>query len=151
MGPERPRGRPVLGPENAATVRGAAVSPDVPEIGWVFRHLLSTKRRASASRENPKKRKLFFESRRLQRSCLSSSVHQTMHGPRRRLCSLCSISRPLAGQVRRDRPHGRKYGHEQAEQAQKRAAGRDVDRGFPPEAKFRRRSARAVLELLVRA
>ena len=54
-------------------------------------------------------------------------------------------------QVRRDRPHGRKYGHEQAEQAQKRAAGRDVDRGFPPEAKFRRRSARAVLELLVRA
>ena len=29
LGPERPRGRPVLGPENAATVRGAAVSPGV--------------------------------------------------------------------------------------------------------------------------
>ena len=48
LSPERPRGHPVLGPENAATVRGAAVSPDAPEIGWVPRHLPSTIRRALA-------------------------------------------------------------------------------------------------------
>ena len=84
----------MLGPENAATVRGAAVSPDVPETGWVSRRLLSTNRRASASRENPKKRKLFFESRRLQRSCLSSSVHQTMDLDA--VCARCALSPALS-------------------------------------------------------
>ena len=58
------------------------------------------------------------------------------NGPRRRLCSLCSIARLLAGQVRRGRPRGRKYDHKQAEQAQKRAAGRDVDYGFSSRSKI---------------
>ena len=58
------------------------------------------------------------------------------NGPRRRLCSLCSIARPLADQVRQGRPQDRKYGHEQAEQVQKRAAGRDVDYGFSSRSKI---------------
>ena len=85
----------MLGPENAATVRGAAVSPDVRETGWVSHRLLSANRRASASRENPKKRKLFFESRRLQPILpLSSSVHQTMDLDA--VCARCALSPALS-------------------------------------------------------
>ena len=83
---------------------------------------------------------------------LSSSVHQTMDLDA--VCARCALSPALslikyvkAGR----RTANSKYGHEQAEQVQKRAAGRDVDYGFPPEAKFRRRSDRAVLELPFRA
>ena len=60
----------------------------------MLHHLASANRRASASRENPKKRKLFFESRRLQRSCLSSSVHQTMDLDA--VCARCALSTALS-------------------------------------------------------
>ena len=100
---------------------------------------------------NPKETQAFFCEPQASADLASLLLSAPDNGPRRRLCSLCSIARPLADQVRQGRPQDRKYGHEQAEQVQKRAAGRDVDYGFPPEAKFRRRSDRAVLELPFRA
>ena len=61
----------------------------------MLHHLASTNRRASASRENPKKRKLFFVSRRLQPILpLSSSVHQTMDLDA--VCARCALSPALS-------------------------------------------------------
>ena len=85
----------MLSPENAATVRGKALSRLALSTGGLPCGAVSTNRRASASRGNPKKRKLFFVSRRLQPILpLSSSVHQTMDLDA--VCARCALSPALS-------------------------------------------------------
>ena len=114
-------------------------------------HLASTNRRASASRENPKKRKLFFESRRLQPILpLSSSVHQTMDLDA--VCARCALL-PAFSLVKYVEA-GREAANMTTNKPSKRKnelLGATWITDFPPEAKFRRRSDHAVLELPFRA
>ena len=85
----------MLGPENAATVRGAACLEGVLSFQGGCSYVRHGLRRLSASRENPKKRKLFFVSRRLQPILpLSSSVHQTMDLDA--VCARCALSPALS-------------------------------------------------------
>ena len=117
----------------------------------MLHHLASTNRRASASRENPKKRKLFFESRRLQPILpLSSSVHQTMDLDA--VCARCALS-PALSLIKYVKA-GRRTANTATNKPSKcknELLGATWITDFPPEAKFRRRSDHAVLELPFRA
>ena len=95
VGPRTAQGAPGARPRNAATVRGAACLEGVLSFQGGCSCVRHGFRRLSASRENPKKRKLFFVSRRLQPILpLSSSVHQTMDLDA--VCAHCALSPALS-------------------------------------------------------